>query len=193
MDRRDAVKRVGLLMGGALSAPTLAAILNGCTPKSEPLAWQPTFFSEEQAKAIADMSDIFLPKTDTPGAKELGIPQFIEEMVATIYDDDYRGRFMNGLTKILEEVKTSEGSQFHELDKETKEKLVADLNVEAVKVTPLPKAKDRGFILLFKELLLTGYCTAEVGATEVLQYEAVPGAYKGCVPLAEIGGKTWAT
>ena len=45
MDRRDAVKRVGLLMGGAVSAPALAAILNGCAPKSEPLAWQPSFFS----------------------------------------------------------------------------------------------------------------------------------------------------
>jgi hypothetical protein len=39
-----------------------------------------------------------------------------------------------------------------------------------------------------------GYFTSEVGATKVLQYEAVPGAYKGCIPLKEAGqGRTWAT
>lgn len=193
MDRRDAVKRVSLLMGGVISAPALAAILDGCTPKTEPLAWQPTFFTEEQARAIADMSDIFIPKTDTAGAKELGVPKFIEEMVAKIYDNDYRGRFMNGLNEILESVKTKEGNPFHELDKEDKTKLVADLNAEAVKTLPLPDGEDRGFILLFKELMLVGYCTSEVGATEVLQYDAIPGAYNGCIPLDEAGGKTWAT
>jgi len=194
MDRRDAVKRVGLLMGGAVSAPALAAILNGCAPKSEPLAWQPTFFTEDQAKAVADMSDIFIPTTDTPGARELGIPQFIEEMVAQIYDDDYRGRFTNGLNEILEKVKTEEGNPFHELDKEVKEKLVSGLNEDAVKTIPLPKAEERGFILLFKELLLMGYCTSETGATQVLQYQQVPGAYNGCIPMAEAGeGRAWAT
>jgi len=45
-----------------------------------------------------------------------------------------------------------------------------------------------------KELTLLGFFTSEPGATQVLQYVAVPGAYKGCVPLAEAGnGKTWAT
>lgn len=193
MDRRDAVKRVSLLMGGALSAPALAAILNGCAPKEEPLTWQPSFFSEEQAKAIVDITDIFIPKTDTPGAKELGIPQFVEEMVATIYEDDYRNRFMNNLNEILEKVKKDNGKAFHLLDQEVKNKLVSDWNADAVKTIPLPDDDEWGFILLFKELMLVGYCTTEIGATQVLQYEAVPTEYKGCIPLSEAGGKTWAT
>jgi hypothetical protein len=48
--------------------------------------------------------------------------------------------------------------------------------------------------LMAKELTLLGFFTSEPGATQVLQYIAVPGSYKGCVPLAEAGnGKTWAT
>ncbi|MFZ5999973.1 MAG: gluconate 2-dehydrogenase subunit 3 family protein, partial [Bacteroidota bacterium] len=54
------------------------------------------------------------------------------------------------------------------------------------------EAKDRPFILMTKELTVSGFFTSEVGATQVLQYAPVPGAYHGCVPLAEVG-KTWAT
>jgi hypothetical protein len=46
--------------------------------------------------------------------------------------------------------------------------------------------------MMMKELTMLGFFTSEPGATQVLQYEAVPGAYKGCVPLSEVG-RTWAT
>jgi len=38
-----------------------------------------------------------------------------------------------------------------------------------------------------KELVMLGFFTSEAGATKVLQYEAVPGSYKGCIPLSEAG------
>jgi hypothetical protein len=63
-------------------------------------------------------------------------------------------------------------------------------SVKASKEKPGPKP----FFLMAKELTLMGYFTSEEGATKVLQYEAVPGAYKGCIPLKEAGqGRTWAT
>jgi hypothetical protein len=43
-----------------------------------------------------------------------------------------------------------------------------------------------------KELTLLGFFTSEPGATQVLQYNQVPGPFKGCVPLTEVG-KQWAT
>ncbi|MDQ2656828.1 MAG: gluconate 2-dehydrogenase subunit 3 family protein, partial [Bacteroidota bacterium] len=67
-----------------------------------------------------------------------------------------------------------------------------DAAVEAESTTdPAPK---RPFILMMKELTMLGFFTSQAGATQVLQYEAVPGAYKGCIPLSEAGnGKTWAS
>jgi gluconate 2-dehydrogenase gamma chain len=41
-------------------------------------------------------------------------------------------------------------------------------------------------------MVTVGYFTSEPGATVALKYEPVPGAYHGCVPLAEIG-RAWAT
>lgn len=58
---------------------------------------------------------------------------------------------------------------------------------------PPPKTLRRPFILMTKELSLLGFFTSEPGATQVLQYIAVPGAYQACVPLAQAGnGKAWA-
>ena len=67
-----------------------------------------------------------------------------------------------------------------------------DAAVETENTTdPAPK---RPFILMMKELTMLGFFTSEPGATQVLQYVPVPGAYKGCVPLSEAGnGRTWAT
>ncbi|MET0718044.1 MAG: gluconate 2-dehydrogenase subunit 3 family protein, partial [Pseudoxanthomonas sp.] len=57
-----------------------------------------------------------------------------------------------------------------------------------------PEERRRPFILTMKELTMLGYFTSEPGATQVLQYRPVPGAYHACIPLARAGnGKTWAT
>jgi DNA-binding response OmpR family regulator len=52
----------------------------------------------------------------------------------------------------------------------------------------------RSFILTTKELALLRFFTSQPGATQVLQYVAIPGAYRGCLPVSQAGnGKRWAT
>jgi hypothetical protein len=59
---------------------------------------------------------------------------------------------------------------------------------------PPPTTLRRPFVLMTKEMTLLGFFTSKEGATQVLQYQAVPGAFKACIPAAEAGnGKTWAT
>jgi hypothetical protein len=56
-----------------------------------------------------------------------------------------------------------------------------------------PSERKRPFVLMMKELTLLGFFTSQVGATQVLQYEPVPGKFQPCVPVAKAGnGKTWA-
>jgi hypothetical protein len=61
-------------MGGIVSAPTIVGILQGCSTKPN-LDWKPTFFNEDQAYVISEIAEIYIPKTDTPGAKEVGAPR----------------------------------------------------------------------------------------------------------------------
>lgn len=194
MNRREALRRTALLMGGAVSAPAIFGVLNGCTAKPT-IDWKPEFLSEDQGILVSQVAEIIIPKTDTPGAKDVGVPGFIDQMLKDVYSKSEQDRFLSGLAEFDEKAKAEFGDAFISLDNKDQEAFVSKVHQQAIEdsrtVSPRPP---RPFILMAKELTMLGFFTSEAGATQVLQYSAVPGAYKGCVPLAEAGnGKTWAT
>jgi gluconate 2-dehydrogenase gamma chain len=194
MDRREAIKRASWLMGGALSAPAIMGVLNGCTAKPT-LDWKPVFLSEDQGILVSQVAEIILPKTDTPGAKEVGVPGFIDIMLKDVYSQEDKERFINGLKIFNQEAEKIYDDPFIELAPGQQQELVKKIHKEAIDDLKnlKPEAK-RPFILMMKELTLLGFFTSEIGATKVLQYEPVPGVYKGCIPLSEAGnGKAWST
>jgi hypothetical protein len=189
MDRREALKRTAWLMGGAVSAPAILGVLKGCTAKPS-LDWKPVFLTTEQGALVSEVSEIIIPKTDTPGAKEVGVPGFIDQMVSECYSKEDQDKFINGLKAFDDEAKKEYGDPFIELSPEDQAAFVKKVHDTAVN----SDEKERPFILALKELTMLGFFTSEVGASQVLQYNPVPGSYKGCIPVAEAGnGKTWAT
>lgn len=199
MDRREALKRTALMMGGMVSAPAIMGILNGCAAKPT-INWKPVFLTEPQGTLVSLVADIIIPKTDTPGASETGVPAFIDLMLKDVYDAETQEHYTKGLAEFDAAAKQEHGDAFIELTPEQQATFVKKIHDAAVeeertrKPEPGKPAPKRSFILMTKELTLLGFFTSKPGATQVLQYEAVPGSYKGCVPLKEAGnGKTWAT
>jgi gluconate 2-dehydrogenase gamma chain len=194
MDRREAIKRTALLMGGVVSASAIAGVLNGCAAKPS-IDWTPVFLSKDQANIVSEIAEIIIPKTDTPGAKDTGVPAFIDMMLKDVYAKEDQNRFLAGLKAFDEDAKKSKGNSFADLDAEQQTAFVKQKHDEAIQAEKNEKpAPKRPFILMMKELTMLGFFTSEAGATQVLQYDPVPGAYKGCIPLSEAGnGKTWAT
>jgi gluconate 2-dehydrogenase gamma chain len=196
MNRRELLQRVAYLMGGAISAPAVLGVLNGCTAKKE-ATWQPVFLSKEQGAVVADVAEIIIPRTDTPGAQDAGVPAFIDTMLKDVYEDADRQRYVSGLKAFDDAARTAHSKGFVELTKPQQTELVRKFHDEAVAselaVETRPSYLQRPFILMTKELTMLGFFSSEPGATQVLQYSAVPGAFKGCVPLAQAGnGKAWA-
>ena len=196
MNRRELLQRVAYLMGGAISAPAVLGVLNGCSAKKEE-TWQPVFLSKEQGALVAEVTEIIIPRTDTPGAKDAGVPAFIDVMLKDVFEEEDRQRYVTGLNAFDDAARTAHGKVFVELSKSQQTELVRTFHDEAV-ATELahhtrPSYLRRPFILMTKELALLGFFTSEPGATQVLQYAATPGAFQGCVPLAQAGnGKSWA-
>jgi len=194
MDRREALKRTAWVLGTAVSAPTIMAVLKGCAAKPT-LNWKPVFFTEEQAGLVSQLAETIIPKTDTPGAKDAGVPSFIDLVVKDCYKKEDQEKFVAGLKAFDEQSKSEAGDAFLDLDAAKQTEFINKVYKQATEAakTAEPTA-DKPFILTMRELTLAGFFTSEPGATQVLQYEAVPGAYHGCLPLAEAGnGKTWAT
>jgi hypothetical protein len=123
----------------------------------------------------------------------VGVPNFIDKMLNECYKKEDQDRFLAGLASFDEEAKKAHGDIFIYLKPEEQLVFVKKYNEDSVKASK-EKPGPKPFFLMAKELTLMGYFTSEEGATKVLQYEAVPGAYKGCIPLKEAGqGRTWAT
>jgi hypothetical protein len=193
IDRREALRKTVLLMGAAVSASAIAGILNGCKATPD-LTYKPVFFTEDQARLVSELAEIILPKTNTPGAKEVGVPTFIDRMLAQCYKKEDQDFFITGLTAFDEAAKKSFGDSFIYCKPEDQVTLTTTALQAAIQEKKENKKAKRPFILMAKELTMLGYFTSEPGATQVLQYEPVPGKYNGCIPLNEAGnGKTWAT
>lgn len=193
--RREVLKKISLYVGGALTAPTIAAALSGCGEDNSVLrVWEPRLFSPAQAALVGDLAETIIPRTDTPGAKDVGVPQLIDSIVAEVFTSEQKEEYLAGLIKFAIRVQNHYGTPFSLLGDQDKNSFVAKLNAASLDKDgedPFYN-NEKAFYRTTKELTLLGFFRSEVGATEVLQYSPVPGEYKGCVPLREVG-KAWAT
>lgn len=181
-------------MGGVVSAPAIMGVLKGC--QSRPgIDFKPEFLTENEASVVSQVAEIIIPKTDTPGARETGVPAFIDQMLKEVYSEEDQKRFTTGLHAFDDEAKKVYGDAFLDLDDEQQKEFVKQTHDAAIEAERSAERRgERPFILTMKELTMLGFFTSEPGATQVLQYDPVPGAYHGCIPLSEAGnGKTWAS
>ncbi|HYC84707.1 MAG TPA: gluconate 2-dehydrogenase subunit 3 family protein, partial [Chryseosolibacter sp.] len=111
MDRRSAIKRTALALGFAISAPAIAGVLKGCEARPE-LGYSPGFFTDDQARLIGELSEIILPRTSTPGAKDVGVPGFIDSLLKAAYPKAEQDAFVKGLTEFDADAKQSYGDSF---------------------------------------------------------------------------------
>ena len=200
MNRREVLQRSAMVLGYAITGPALVGILKGCKAQPE-LNYKPDFFTEDQAELISELAEVIIPKTTTPGAKEVGVPGFIDSMIKEVYSKEEQENFIKGLTAFDADAKKTYGEVFAECEPEQRLAHVKKYHDEALSKSRegaswgwwSGKGNDnKPFIIKVKELTLLGFFTSKQGAEEVLQYNQVPGPFQGCVPLKKVG-KTWAT
>jgi gluconate 2-dehydrogenase gamma chain len=194
LTRREALRYVATLMGGVLSAPAVLGTLDGCSAKNN--AWTPVFLTAQQGALVAEVAEIMIPRTDTPGAIDVGVPAFIDAMLQDSYAREDQERFTAGLAQLEQRAK-EQGGAFLKLDRARRIALVRSVHDTAVVAEQQMNVQTndlrRPFILMMKELVLLGYFTSEVGATRVLQYVPIPGGYHGCIPVSQAGNaRAWA-
>jgi hypothetical protein len=142
ISRREALGRIGLLVGGALSASTVSAILAGC--RAEPSADGYAFraLDREQQELTGTLVDLILPETDTPGARAAGVPAFIDKLLADWMDDAERTRFLAGLADVDARARREHNARFVDLDPEQQVALLTVLDREAFPPYEPPPAEE---------------------------------------------------
>ncbi|MFN3849812.1 MAG: gluconate 2-dehydrogenase subunit 3 family protein [Spirosomataceae bacterium] len=175
MNRREAIQRVTLMLGGVMSAPLMAGAMGEVLYTGESVA-----VAADQEALITELADVIIPTTSTPGAKAAGVQKFIIRVMRDCYVKADQDKFYNGLAKFEEGCKFAYGKNFVELSADEKKDAVKKMTVA-----------DKDTFLRLKELTITGYFTSEIGATQALAYLPIPGRFDACIPL-EPGQKTWA-
>jgi hypothetical protein len=136
-------------------------VLKGCKAKPT-IDWKPVFLSEDQGILVSSVAEIIIPKTDTPGAKEAGVPGFIDLMIKDCYSKEDQDRFISGLQSFDEECKKAHGDAFNDLDAETQTAFVTKVHEEAIAAQKGEnRPEHRPFILTMKELTMLGFFTSE--------------------------------
>lgn len=189
MNRRDALSRVALLLGGTVVGGTL--FLEGCK-QSDKYGVGETFTPEDIAY-LDEVSETIIPTTDTPGAKAAKVGTFMTVMVNDCYDEKDQKTFKEGMGKLNDASDKKFKSGFMTITPEQRKQLLTEIDAEQKEYAKNKKKEDPNhYFRLIKELTLLGYFTSEIGATKALRYMAVPGRYDGCLPYKK-GDKAWAT
>lgn len=191
MNRRDAISRVALILGGTIIGAE--AFLTGCNNTDKNVGAAGTNFSNDDVAFLDEVAETILPKTNTPGAKDAKVGEFMTRIVKDCYKEGDQKVFVEGMQKLNDASKKKNGHSFMDASAQERHDLLVDLDKEQKTYTASKKKEDPAhYFRMMKELTLWGYFTSEQGATQALRYVAVPGKYQGCIDYKK-GEKAWAT
>lgn len=180
---------VALLTGGAVIGGEV--FLSGCNNPEK--AATGAAFSQDDINFLDEVAETILPKTNTPGAKDAQVGQFMTVMVNDCYEPKDQQVFHEGMKKLDDACNKMHGTGFMKATAAQRHDLLVALDKEAKDYQKTKKPEDPAhYFTMMKQLTLTGFFTSKPGATQALRYVAVPGKYEGCIPYNK-GDKAWAT
>jgi gluconate 2-dehydrogenase gamma chain len=183
ISRREAIKRATRLLGVAISPSILAGVLRAQAIPTARSA-KPVHLTALQFETAAAVAERILPKTDTPGATDVGVPAFIDLMFGEYMTGPEKRVFAAGLAAV-----DSASTAAH---RTTFSRLTAVQQDDVLKrIAEASQNSEKTFFHQIKELTLLGYFTSETVGRTVLHYDPVPGRYDGCIPLSEVGNVSW--
>ncbi|MGD8279237.1 MAG: gluconate 2-dehydrogenase subunit 3 family protein [Gemmatimonadota bacterium] len=171
ISRRDVIRNLVITVGGSslLSAcggrVTLDTLAPGPTPR---------FYGEREMALVSRVSDLLLPRTETPGALDARVPALLDGLMAEWANDETRAEHRATLAALDAELRAGARGDFLEADAG-----VAAQTLDAVDRSAFADEGLEGWRSL-KGLITQAYFSTEAGAVEELQWVAVPGRWDPC-------------
>lgn len=180
MDRREAIKRVTALLGGAafIGGTGLLEASERLQPRGRVTQQGVGNFTPQDVALLDEVADTILPETKTPGAKAAQTGAFMALMVTDTYTDENQAVFRKGMQSLNE-------ASFMTLAPAQRLALLEQLDREQKASAAVH------YFRMMKELALLGYFTSEIGCTQALRYLETPGSFNPCTPYTP-GETAWA-
>lgn len=190
MNRREALRLLATASMLPMATPNLLALRKARVFLSATEA--PRTLNPHQFATVKTIAEMILPKTETPGAADVGATEFIDLILTDWYGAEERNTFLKG----LDDVDTRSQALFNknfvdcaepqqsEILVELGEKMMEELEARGdLHSRRARRSSQLSFYPMFRNLTLTAYYTSEAGATQELQFDMVPGRFDGCVQI----------
>jgi hypothetical protein len=181
MHRRNALQNLALILGGiALTPEMMAASLAKATERHH--AALPL---DDRLSLLAELAETIIPETDTPGAKAAGVHQFVQVLVNDCMPTNEQDAFWSGLDAAQAACTKMHGKAFEQCSTDQRAAFLRQLESDS-KGKPAPN-----FWQMLKGAVLFGYFSSEIGMTQALEYDPIPGQWIPEMPITP-DTKAWA-
>lgn len=184
MDRRDLLKMIAVATGTAMVGDALAYVE---MPAATSL--KDSDFSQANFATLEAVCETIIPRTDTPGAIDAGVPAFIVGYVTDCYTQEQQTSFLAGLSDVASRSQQETGTSFVDMNAEQRYDWLSKVDTAAIS-----QAQSGGqphYFTLMKQTTLFAFFSSEAGATQVLRHVETPGYYDGALPYKK-GDRAWA-
>lgn len=187
MDRRRLLQSAFALVGSSVA-------LSACDFST--LVSRGSFsFSHQQRALLSAIADTLVPKTDTGGAIEAGVPQAFEGLLSNWAKPQTKRLLLAAIDNIEVQTQKAKGKGFADLTATDKTAWLTEIDAEGLKMNPVapkltglyailagPAYMNPGYAKL-KSLLVTLYYTSELALTEEMPYQHTPGKFQPSIPV----------
>ena len=198
MDRRRVLKKIGYGSAAMVVSPQIINMLHSC--KSNVNKYFPIFFANNQFQFVSKIMDLVIPKTDIPGAIELKLPEFLDNYIVVVMNQNDKETILrstnNFIKLILNETKKNGSMEINSNDLNTQLKkylLASDKQIESWEEAPKSQELEvYNYLIQIRSLTLNAFRLNEYIGEKVLAYDPIPGERKVCLDLKKTtGGKRW--
>lgn len=191
MHRRELFRMMAA--GGVLPAlsPDVFALLRAAQTGS---GYQLRTLTPHQNDTVVAMIDLIIPATETPGAKGAKVNEFIDVILTEWAHEDERKHVLDGLADVDRQSSELFGKNFVDATVAQQVALLRAMDDQTMsdgRVSRRGRNEAHGgqlqgsFWKVFKGMTLHGYYTSEVGFTEELKLQIIPGEHHGCAPIPD--------
>lgn len=147
---------------------------------------------------LAELAELIIPQTDTPGAKAAGVQDYIIAVMLNCTPAKEQNKFIDGIAELENYTADQYGKEFMKCSLAERKAVLKHMakNSSGYSYKILNKINNKlfgkPFFLKLRELTVEGYCQSRLGATQGLAYDYIPHTFEACIPLLK-NQKSWAT
>ena len=192
MQRRDVLRLLGSAVAISALPQEALNVLAQASTRAAGLGDRKTLNPHQNA-TVTTLSELIIPKTDTPGAKEAKVNEFIDLLLTEWFEPTETREFLEGLEQVDVQSRKLFSSNFVECQPDQQVQLLKQLDAAAMEFAEKQRQAKQvdaqpppmNFFYQMKKLTLAGYYTSEIGFVEELKQEIIPPHFAGCAPASE--------